>query len=152
MKISSTFFILCMIYVSSKTFSKSRSDSCPSEFSCPSGQTKKDNGTSANPNGCGPLQDSLLTEYISKLGSFVGSEFTECCNDHDECYGKCGADKSKCDKIFLDCMKNVCKKKKNIVTKTVCKGKAESFYLAVDKSPKCFFNKSQHQHCQCVSQ
>ena len=35
-------------------------------------------------------------------------DITECCNDHDACYGTCGKPKKTCDRKLLECMKKKC--------------------------------------------
>lgn len=49
--------------------------------------------------GCGPAGLSIPDSY----------GFIECCNDHDNCYGKCGG-KFKCDMIFCGCLLLKCTK------------------------------------------
>lgn len=35
---------------------------------------------------------------------------TQCCNEHDVCYGICNSHKDKCDLTFKQCLKNQCSK------------------------------------------
>ena len=64
-------------------------------FSCPDGKKAQDNNIAVNPNGCGPAVSNSLTKISNTLGNFFGDNFEGCCNVHDQCYGKCGADKKK---------------------------------------------------------
>lgn len=37
----------------------------------------------------------------------------DCCNVHDYCYDKCGADRDICDLEFKTCLYKICKKRKD---------------------------------------
>ena len=131
-----------------KSNSKLESQSCPLP-TCPAGQTKVDNGTDKKENGCGPEATSFPLELINALGNSLGSDFKECCNTHDVCFGTCGTDREECDKDFYDCMKGKCSKK-SALSEAWCKVKAKSYYLMVKNGSDCFFNNSQKDHCTCV--
>ncbi len=53
---------------------------------CPSGRTPKSKGIAPTTNGCGSKR------WHVSLGNAIGpfiSDFTNCCNAHDKCYGTC---------------------------------------------------------------
>lgn len=45
-----------------------------------------------------------------QVDQYVAHGMTECCNDHDLCFSKCGAKKVTCDDKFKKCLYDVCKK------------------------------------------
>jgi hypothetical protein len=61
--------------------------------------------------------------------SIFGSDFTNCCVLHDECYDKCRP-KTDCDHEFWECTKDVCRPK-SYIKKRICFGASELYYNAV---------------------
>ncbi len=57
------------------------------------------NGTRAQYNGCGPQK--WKSAAAKALDHPLGASFTQTCNEHDCCYGACGANKAVCDKKAL---------------------------------------------------
>ena len=84
------------------------------------------------------------------------SNFGECCQAHDKCYGTCGADKSECDSDFLSCMKVYCNA--NWPTqyprgvpyplpnplRNACMAAADAYYNAVSKYGDAAFRDAQN--------
>ncbi|MBX3382416.1 MAG: hypothetical protein KF864_02800 [Phycisphaeraceae bacterium] len=57
------------------------------------------------PNACGATGGWV--KYVPVPNSHV-ADFSACCNNHDLCWGTCGASKSMCDSVFDSCMAAVC--------------------------------------------
>jgi RHS repeat-associated protein len=57
-------------------------------------------------------------------------DFSQACTKHDDCYGRCGANKDQCDKGFLNDMLLVCKKASILGVKD-CYASAFFYYAAV---------------------
>ena len=57
-------------------------------------------GRQSEINGCGVQGMSI------DFGHFPA--FTEICNEHDHCYGKCGVSKDQCDREFSQGMNKYC--------------------------------------------
>jgi hypothetical protein len=159
MKVLCIFYVSILIFISNTICSKlsnsnyntkilTHTKSCPLP-TCQVGQQKVDNQVEVKTNGCGPEATSFPLEVINDMGNSLGSDFKECCNEHDKCYGTCGTNKKDCDKVFYECMNSRCSKKKKIY-QPWCKLKAKSFYTLVDNGSVCFFNDSQINHCKCV--
>ncbi len=54
------------------------------------------------PNGCGTYEMQFDFESLNLNG------ITQCCNNHDICYGTCNSPKIECDLKFKKCLKNIC--------------------------------------------
>ncbi len=116
---------------------------------CPDEKRLVSNGKPISPNGCGPQQTSFFTKVTNDMGNYFGSNFKDCCNEHDVCYGQCNHTQATCDKIFDKCMKNTCDKK-NFFSKIACRGMAETFYQLVHKQGKKYYENSIKEQCHCV--
>ncbi|KAJ4458479.1 putative group XIIA secretory phospholipase A2 [Paratrimastix pyriformis] len=70
------------------------------EMACSDGSTPfARQGHVPSHNGCGS----------PKYGNHIDIPlFESCCNDHDECYDRCGADRKQCDAAFEQCMQAKC--------------------------------------------
>ncbi|MFZ5564867.1 MAG: phospholipase A2 [Thermodesulfobacteriota bacterium] len=60
-----------------------------------------------------------------------GYDFTDCCQKHDNCYGKeCSKTKTECDEEFYQCMKRVCDRQN--LSNLKCYQQASKYWSAVD--------------------
>jgi len=72
-------------------------------------------------------------------------DFTPACQQHDACYGKCGADKTECDKQFYTAMQNICKSQSPGAD---CYTQAGIYYLSVKLLGGPAFNAAQQKCCK----
>merc|ERR1719419_504305 len=71
------------------------------QFKCENDATPQPRpGYTAVPNGCGSFGISMTVDGLPG--------FTECCNNHDLCYSRCGSDKVVCDRQFDECLARIC--------------------------------------------
>jgi RHS repeat-associated protein len=76
---------------------------------------------------CGSWWNDWLVS--DKPGEF---DFSACCQQHDECYGKeCSKKKAQCDDEFYTCMKRVCDRK--YFSNKKCYNEASKYWNAVDR-------------------
>ena len=130
--------------VSLTVFAKTTS-SAACDFSCPQGLQKRPSGRSPDVNGCGPQG---LTIDVNPLFP----DFTEICNDHDRCYGTCGASKDKCDNVFWQRMKKYCEsqRQRSMDFYRDCQT-LSSLYAGGVKALGCsFYIDAQRQACTCT--
>ena len=113
------------------------------EFNCPSGHVKRPTGSPVEANGCG------VQGLIIKQDRFPG--FTEVCNKHDRCYGKCGAPKEKCDNEFSEGLKKYCelRQKHSAEIFQQCNSLASFYYAGVQLMGCSFYLDAQKQACTC---
>ena len=76
--------------------------------------------------GPGPLGDLIIPDTPG------GYDFSECCQKHDDCYGKeCDKTKTQCDDEFYNCMKRVCDYRH--LSSRECYNMASRYWDAVDR-------------------
>jgi len=117
-------------------------EECDDLFSCPGGATPQDNpNVEPSSNGCGPSGLPLTGPSFS---------FLECCNQHDLCYGRCGASKIECDNDFYVCMFCSCDEEYDtIIGELACEDLACTYFQAVDEFGCAAFTASQEEACIC---
>ncbi len=76
----------------------------------------------------------------------LGFPFSDCCQNHDECYGVCGSGKSSCDTDFLQCMQNACKGYTG-VAKWACEKTAATYHSTVVKHGEDEYKTAQEDAC-----
>ena len=121
------------------------------DYGCCEKRTQEENPNyTAEANGCGAKGTGWLVPDF---------DFTEACNSHDLCYGKCGSSKYYCDKKFLKDMINICKKKYRGSKKSFlspsragrsrkkCLALAHIYYGAVKEYGNSAFQKTQDEAC-----
>ncbi|XP_059170275.1 group XIIA secretory phospholipase A2-like [Physella acuta] len=115
-------------------------------FECPNGKKPKANPDhKPSSNGCGAF-GIQLDEHIQM------KEVTSCCNKHDICYDTCNKSKDNCDTKFKDCLLDVCKNKKKLLTKEVyqaCLSSVDMMYagtVALGCKP---YREAQRNACIC---
>jgi RHS repeat-associated protein len=69
----------------------------------------------------------------------LGFDFSECCQAHDECYGRYGADRLACDNQWLECMQDACVRASG---DGCCYVMADAYYAVVRAYGWMFFNPS----------
>jgi hypothetical protein len=87
---------------------------------------------------CGP-QGSKISEIIPDEfwvpGSFKTAKFYKACQEHDDCYSRCGASKADCDEAFLRRLKEECDRAYHTILerplRLPCYAAAEVYYQAV---------------------
>lgn len=108
---------------------------------CPEGSKWVSNMEKVKPDGC--------SAGIFKV---MNHGWTNCCNNHDICWGDCSKSQSFCDHEFKKCMLSVCKKKNKKLyrklRKATCKLTAASWAKAVQLN-KCRYVDVQKQFCKC---
>ena len=108
-------------------------------------------GLAPTANGCGP--DDWRNKLVPNRPYLV-IDFTTACNNHDKCFGTCGALKTKCDKDFYDDMVFLCYQKYNWNSVTpappiyenllnVCKSLANAYFQAVSNFGNEPYNNAQ---------
>jgi len=117
-------------------------EECDDTFTCPGGATPQDNpNAEPSSNGCGPSGLPLTGPSFS---------FLECCNQHDLCYGECGASKTECDNDFYVCMFCSCDEEYDtIIGELACEDLACTYFQAVDEFGCAAFTASQEEACIC---
>ena len=77
--------------------------------------------------------------------------FTEICNEHDRCYGKCGASKDQCDREFSREMNEYCESQLEQSTDLYqkCQGIAALYTTGVVTLGCSFYLDAQKQACIC---
>ena len=118
------------------------------EFTCPKGHRKISSGRKSEVNGCG----------VQGMSIDIGpdfSAFTEICNEHDRCYGKCGASKEQCDREFSRELSEHCeslRKRRTSGNKDLyqkCQGVASLYTTGVVTLGCSFYLDAQKQGCIC---
>lgn len=114
------------------------------EFSCPQGHLKKPSGRKSEVNGCG----------VQGMSIDIGPDlpvFTEICNEHDRCYGKCGTSKDLCDREFSREMNKYCESqhKRSTDLYQKCQGIASLYTTGVVTLGCSFYLDAQKQGCIC---
>ena len=114
------------------------------DFKCPGGHVKQPTGSPVEVNGCGVQGLNIQVDL------FPG--FTEACNEHDRCYGKCGASKGKCDNKFYEDLKKYCEswQKQSAEIFQQCTSIASFYYAGVQTMGCSFYLDSQKNACTCV--
>lgn len=75
--------------------------------------------------------------------------FNDACNKHDSCYGRCSSDKTQCDKLFFEDMKNACDQyDRDVGYRAQCKAMASAFYLAVVTRGESYYEDAQDTYCE----
>ena len=115
------------------------------EFTCPKGHMKRSSGRKSEVNGCGVQGMSI------DIGPEFGSAFTEICNEHDRCYGRCGAPKERCDREFSRDMNKYCEsqRKRSMDLYQQCQGIASLYATGVVTLGCSFYLDAQKQGCTC---
>ena len=106
------------------------------------GRTKDKNSRKPSGNGCGTVGG------IRPPQGFGNTDFTAACNSHDECYGGCGNEKSKCDNAFGDDLANACKSGQTGFWKTLCLADAASYKNAVVGLGGSPYENAQDEFCK----
>jgi hypothetical protein len=79
---------------------------------------------------------------------WIGFDFTEACQNHDDCYGNCsGPAKAVCDRNFLDDMLKKCATGGIFQLVMDCRIKSIIYYKAVDLFGGGPFNKARSKCC-----
>ena len=122
---------------------------CPGLFKNCKNRIKRRAGYVPSANGCG-------NNFAVKGGTHVvGHEwaklFKPCCNNHDFCYGSCGASKVMCDTLFHKCMVASCNAAYGPGKKrTRCTEAAGIFHLVVNsRLGDGAFCSAQEDACVC---
>ncbi len=126
---------------------------CPQFAGCTAGIEKKPR-TRPTSNGCG--NDAVLKFALNFFfyPAFI-STFTPCCNNHDFCYGSCGADKSRCDVNLFNCMISQCDQvfggwfNRYTLNHERCIQDASLVFRGVDKYGGKPFCEAQAKNCRC---
>ena len=115
------------------------------EFTCPRGHHKIPSGRKSEVNGCGVQGMSV------NIGPDLTPVFTEICNEHDRCYGRCGAPKDQCDKEFSREMNKYCEtqRKRSTDLYQKCQGIAALYTTGVVTLGCSFYLDAQRQGCIC---
>lgn len=101
-------------------------------------------------NGCGP-EGSWVTHLIPNR--FGLADFTQCCNNHDVCYGTCNDVKSTCDNTFGICLATACTigYASFALLLPTCLEVAAIYYAAVALGGGGAFESAQDGACDCCS-
>jgi group XII secretory phospholipase A2 precursor (PLA2G12) len=79
--------------------------------------------------------------------------FSDACKKHDQCYGKCGANKAKCDNDLRNDMRAACKKLYSSgglhFVLGDCYDRADIYYKAVNSLGQSAFDAAQKK-CTCT--
>lgn len=120
------------------------------------------NGKRAQFNGCGP-QNGLDLPVLGH-GDWVPDkplgvvDFFDACEGHDCCYGRCGSDKSACDRAFLEGMQKACLRSETVADAlfdglrlTLCMNLASTYYAAVHltETGQSAYDAGQAEVCDC---
>lgn len=111
------------------------------ESSCPQGHEKTASAQQPEVNGCGVKGLSFDTNQ------FPG--FTEICNEHDRCYGKCWRSKEQCDQEFSRGMTEYCESQPRHLQQG-CKGIASLYATGVVALGCSFYLAGQKNGCKCI--
>lgn len=106
-------------------------------------------------NGCGP--DPTCGCQSIHYGGFLapGVNATDCCNDHDCCYGTCNSERARCDADLLECALNKCAEVygpawgPNADALRDCELAAGALFQAVHRGGQCAWECAQVQDCRC---
>ena len=114
------------------------------EFTWPQGHQKIPCGHQPEVNGCG-AQGTIDFNPLFPA-------FTEICNEHDRCYGKCRASRAYCDEKFSREMHKYCDswRKNSVDFFHNCKGIASLYTAGVTALGCSFYLAAQKQACSCV--
>lgn len=114
------------------------------EFNCPQGYQKNPSGNIPIVNGCGG-QGSIDFNPLFPA-------FTDICNDHDRCYGKCGTSKNSCDEEFSRGMIKYCEswRRHSIEFYRDCNALASAYSVGVQALGCPFYIAAQKQGCSCT--
>jgi hypothetical protein len=116
----------------------------PAQPTSPSPKTKLCQVVTPNQNGCGAKNGM---KFPQKLFFW---NFEPACNAHDLCWGTCGANKSQCDKNFLNNMLDQCDHYWFIPgLANICRAQAFTYYAAVSVS-QGVFDGAQSYNCKEV--
>jgi hypothetical protein len=107
-------------------------------------------------NGCGPEGGVFGTGINAVPNSpYVGANFTQACNGHDEGYGTCNKPKSETDEQFLKDMQAVCAGAYggggaiNSIALMQCRNAATTYYKAVSTIGDDAYKAGQEAACDC---
>ena len=75
--------------------------------------------------------------------------FDRCCEDHGQCYGVCGSDRSACDRKLSQCLTKLCTRVLPGHKKRACKADAAEYALVVADSGCDAYQESQQATCAC---
>ena len=136
----STLFIF--VGLTTFLFKLTHAEEC--DFSCPHGHHKKPSGQSPKVNGCGG-QGSIDFNPLFPA-------FTEICNEHDRCYGKCGVSKDRCDENFSRGMREYCEtwQRHSVDFYRDCSALASLYSVGVQAFGCLFYIAAQKQGCTCT--
>lgn len=114
------------------------------EFNCPQGYQKNPSGNIPIVNGCGG-QGSIDFNPLFPA-------FTDICNDHDRCYGKCGTSKNSYDEEFSRGMIKYCEswRRHSIEFYRDCTTLASAYSVGVQALGCPFYIAAQKQGCSCT--
>lgn len=101
------------------------------------------------PTRCGPPGLFALIIPDCPLGVVC---FSEACNEHDRCYGRCGSSKVVCDDLFLDDLLDSCSEAtfQDDETHERCLALANIYWQAVARFGQLAFDISQDVNCGCL--
>lgn len=114
------------------------------EFHCRQGHEKVPSGKPPVVNGCGGQGSVDLNPLYPA--------FREICNDHDRCYGRCGASKEACDEKFSQGLMQHCEswRKHSVDAFRTCQELASSYSIGVQTMGCSFYQEAQSHGCSCV--
>jgi RHS repeat-associated protein len=114
----------------------------------PSGKQgrSKRQGKEPEGDGCGSTGTEWIPDKFPR-----GVDFSHACDQHDKCYGECGASKEDCDSEFRDELFEACDANLsywNIPGRAACYATAHSYYLGVDWRGGDPFEDAQDEGCE----
>ncbi|XP_060077722.1 group XIIA secretory phospholipase A2-like [Ylistrum balloti] len=130
------------------SLSGSLGDNKDCTFRCPKANqvSKPREGHNPTSNGCGSYGMVLNTEKLPKM--------TKCCDRHDICYGTCNTNKDSCDRIFKQCLEDMCTDLSGSLSQDEyegCEATAELMYQGTVALGCGSFIQSQKDACECVT-
>lgn len=120
-------------------------------FACPDGSSGVPNPTyRPKQDGCG-----LPGLHIQNLDFEMNKDtnFVNCCNEHDVCYGTCGMKKDDCDTDFRKCMLQWCSKRHKKTEKLEACEKRGNIFATTTKIGGCRnYREAQKGACLCTKE
>ena len=110
-------------------------------------RTGESNGVHPPPNGCGGSGSGFRPPSSYGHGLV---DFTPACNEHDDCYSTCGADKEMCDRALRDALLGACRRgiPNWRIIRADCELQARAFYQAVKRFGGTFYEAAQDDVCE----
>jgi hypothetical protein len=116
--------------------------------SCPAADLRQHRAATSN--GCGP--DGVALAHLIPQ-SWFGAKISYACDEHDACYGSCGAayNKAACDKQLLNNLDAICVQAfpSEGAGRTSCFSVAADFYNSVKNGGQKAYNNAQLADCMC---